>query len=284
MVTDETFLPWWMVLLLGLWATALTVWQQSPLRRDNRLLAAAFSLLYVGLICIALGLPRLFHLREPSATSTLTLLMSLGFGAVSMLAATIMLGPVSTEARQFCFAVLTASNGAFCLSIGARDSAICLFLVALISIVRLAVQIRRSTARGSSSIWTLLTCMQVPTTVEDRGRSVLVGALNASLALLLIGTVAFSTRVETHRANTSRRTTALPSQRFRERIAVQQKTTAGSSALNLALDHRSELFVMLGLICFLALARSSPLRGVTDRILPQPHPDKISPQTFNDPH
>ena len=68
---DEPFLPWWLVLLLGMWAVALAVWQHPSVHREVRLWAGFLILVYSGLIFLALGFVSLPFGPAPSSAPQL---------------------------------------------------------------------------------------------------------------------------------------------------------------------------------------------------------------------
>ena len=51
----ESRLPWWLVLLLGVWVAGLTVWSWPRAQRQVRWGAGLLSLVYLVLLVTALG-------------------------------------------------------------------------------------------------------------------------------------------------------------------------------------------------------------------------------------
>src|SRR3569832_2044119 len=52
---NQSFLPWWLVLLLGLWAVALAVWQHPAISRESRLWAGFSISIYLAYLFLAIG-------------------------------------------------------------------------------------------------------------------------------------------------------------------------------------------------------------------------------------
>ena len=52
---DDSRIPWWLVVLLGIGVTGLAVWQSPRWKLQLRLGAGALALVYLALLAVAIG-------------------------------------------------------------------------------------------------------------------------------------------------------------------------------------------------------------------------------------
>lgn len=255
---DEPFLPWWLVLLLGMWAVALAVWQHPAVHREVRLWAGLSTLVYLGLIFMALGIrPRLNPADPPSLVSTRVVHAGQAICiCVSLTASVWMLGRLAPRSRHLCYVVLTTSNAGFCFLARAPELAVGLLVIVGLSswpLIRKGLQGGFRSPRESLADLLRFTSEQVPR--ENIGEFWLIGGLNGILACVLIGTLAYSLRIETSRPVASPRYTALPSRQYLDRIHSLEKSSADKPALlDLAFGQRADVVVLMAVIVFVSLA------------------------------
>ncbi len=257
---DESFLPWWLVLLLGMWAAALTLWQHPSVHREVRLWAGLSTLVYLGLIFLALGLGGRVANAEGSwlAAFRLDKVGLAGCVIVSLTSSVWMLGRLSVRSRRLCYVLLTTSNAAFCALVQGPEMALGLLVIAAISAWPLIQEWRRTTLRSPRE-WLvgLVRFTETPVPRDQIGLFWLIGGLNGILACALIGTLAYSLRIETSRISASPRYTALPSREQLDRMQTSFHDPAEKSGLlDLATGQRADVVVLLAAIVFLSLATS----------------------------
>ena len=255
---DEPFLPWWLVLLLGMWAASLAIWQQPSLHREIRMWAGLLNLVYLGLIFLALGfVPRLVG---PGSSFLLQIRMTDVGAAIcvpcSLVAGVGMLGRISLRGRCICYLVLTISNSIFCFLIQGPEIAIGLLFVAIASAKPLVQEWFRTSSRAPLE-WLAELFRFTDEPSEISGKFWLIAGMNGILAFVLMGTLAYSLRIETTRNTSSPRYSALPA---RDQLVWVQSSPSESirepKLLELAFGHRADVVVMMAAIVFLYLAMS----------------------------
>ena len=255
---DEPFLPWWLVLLLGMWAGALAVWQHPSVHREIRLWAGLSTLVYLGLIFLALGVrPRVTAVASSHLVSDRIVNFGLAVCIIASLTAGVwMLGRIATRSRHLCYVVLTLSNAGFCFLVRAPELAVGLLAVAGLTSWPLIRKSMRARFRSSrESLTELFRFIDEPVPRESVGEFWLIGGLNGILACALIGTIAYSLRIETSRPSASPRYTALPSRDYLDRIhSLENDSTEKTALLDLAFGQRADVVVLMAGIVFLSLA------------------------------
>jgi|GEM_PF-1921071 len=260
---DEPFLPWWVVVLLGMWSISLTVWQHASIHREVRMWAGCLSLVYLTLIFLALGV----GLRTPVTTPvqlTRIPLRSFGFGLcglVSLTASVWLLGRISRTARQLCYIVATLANASVCAILQVPVISIGLLIVAAIAAVPLFA--RRESALSWRTAWAdLLKFDEKPVDHEASGKSWLTGGLTMLLVCVLLGTTAYALRYEVMRENGSARKSVHPSRSQVDEVLFSGKAAAGEpSLLNYATSTRADIVVLMAAIVFLTLASTGSQRA-----------------------
>ena len=257
---DEPFLPWWSLVLLGMWAIALALWVHPSVHRETRLWAGLLTLVYMVLIFIALGgTPRTTASSESAAAfGVVDLFLALGI-AISLTASVWSLGRVSLRCRRSCYCVVTLSNAIICFLVKQPEVAIGLLFVAGLSIHPLI----RDWPRQELLLWknrlaefTQFSQAAVP--LEQRGQSVLIGIVTGSLAFTILGTISFSLHVETNGAASRPRSSALPSRdQIVEILGKQFGSQPEVSLIDLALGARADLVVLMAVVVLIYLAMST---------------------------
>ncbi len=259
----ESRLPWWLVLLLGVWIAALSVWGSSRASREVRWGAGLLSLVYLALIFLALGRD-LRALPSAAVSRGTAVTVSHCCMAITMLAGVCLLGHLSRRGRLMWFILLTVANGANCFAIGAVSVGGTLWVAAIaVGIVLIREQRRDGWPLGSEWLRELIPIsphaitreVTPPMIVLASTRSELAGATGFVLALLLLGTLGYAMRSETSRAVTSHRLSALPSaDRIREALKTGDEGPLATCSFELLLDRRADVTVLLAVLVFLALA------------------------------
>lgn len=256
---DGPFLPWWMLLLLGAWAVALTIWQNPFAHRELRFWSGALTVAYLGLILLTANLGP----TEPEATSSirsasLSHFFAIVFMTVSLLAGIQIVGCVSVMTKQVGYLLLTIANALFCVCLDRIEIAIGLGIVACY----LARSLHRSgtfsslVAKGSSfrDYFRLNHSLRIGNT----GSEFLLGAFNVVFTIMLIGTLSYSLRVETTPPATGPGHSVLPSHEFLKRFqphsaSLEQYATGQTSALDQIFGSRADLLMLPAVIIFLTL-------------------------------
>jgi len=254
----EPFLPWWLVLLLGMWATTLAVWQHPSVHREVRLWAGLLTLVYSGLIFLALGfIPRLIG----AGTSFLANLRIVDLGqlvcaAISLTCGSWMLGRISLRCCHICYIAMTFSNAVFCALVQQMEIAVGLLIVTLLSARQPVLEWFRSRSR-SPRLWLgeFIRFADEPVPLERTGEPWLIGGMNFMLACVFIGSLAFALRVETARTIQSSRQSAIPSRDQLDRIHSGTNAAVKEQAwFDLAFGQRADVVVLLAAILFISLA------------------------------
>ncbi len=273
---NESRLPWWLVLLLGVWIVALSAWGSSRAAREVRWGAGLLSLVYLALIFFALG-------GDPRALPTLSAAVPRGAAAavsaicavIALLVGLCLLGQPTRRGRLMGILLFTIANGVNCFAIGVASVG----GTVLVAAIALAIALVRELGRDdwpSAHQWLrelipvssraasnpMSSEVHLPATT----RAGLAGATGIVLALLLVGTLRYAMRFETSRAVASHRFSALPSAE-RVRDALQNEDAGQSMArpFELLLDQRADVIVLLTVLAFLGLAmhNSRPQNGPT---------------------
>ena len=255
----ESRLPWWLVLLLGVWVAGLTVWSWPRAQRQVRWGAGLLSLVYLVMLFTALGGdPRI--VSPASAVPRGAAAVSWAFvasSAVAVLAGVFLLGRPSGRGQLAWFLVLTLANAASCFAYGtAGVGAVLLAASAAIGVI-----LARELRRGARPEWSECLPASRPALIPIG----LVGATGFVLALMLFGTLRFALRVETSRSTASHRFSAIPSVDG-VRAALESGTAPGSAAgpFELAIGRRADVIVLLSALAFLVLAMHHPTRSIPD--------------------
>lgn len=269
---NESRLPWWLVLLLGIWIAALSVWGSPRAAREVRWGAGLLSLVYLALIFLALG-------GDPRASSTLSAAVPRGAAeAVSaicagsaLLAAVCLLGQPTRRGRLMGFLLLTIANGVNCFAIGAASVGGTLLVAALALMLVLVRELGRDDWPPVTQ-WLRELIPLSPRADTDATspevhlpattRAGLAGATGFVLALLLVGTLRYAMRLETSRAVASHRFSALPSaERVRDALKAEVVDQSTARPFDLLFDQRADVIVLLAVLAFLTLARHNATRS-----------------------
>ena len=167
-----------------------------------------------------------------------------------------MLGRISLRSCRICYVVMTVSNAGFCGLAQQPEIAVGLLIVAVFSARQPTLEWFRTASRDGRewlSDFIRFTDDSVP--AEKAGESWLVGCLNFILACVLIGSLAYSLRVESTRNIQSPRHTAIPTRDQLDRFHLGVNGSTKEPLLfDLAFGHRGDVVVLLAAILFLSLA------------------------------
>ena len=269
---NESRLPWWLVLLLGVWIAALSVWGSPRAAREVRWGAGLLSLVYLALIFLALG-------GDPRALPTLSAAVPRGVMAavsaicagIALLAGVCLLGQPTWRGRLMGFLIFTVANGLNCFAIGVASVGGTLLVASLVLAMVLVRELGRDDWPSVSGWLRELIPVSSRTATEATNteihlpsttRAGLAGATGIVLALLLVGTLRYVMRLETSRAVASHRFSALPSDE-RVRATWKSEVTGQSTVgpFELLFDQRADVIVLLTVMAFLALARHNATRS-----------------------
>jgi len=260
----ESRLPWWLVLLLGVWVASLSVWSWSRASRELRWGAGLLSLVYLGLLCVALGGdPRVVTISGAvSPRVSITNWSGLVSGVTAVLAAVMLLGRPSVRGQWSWFLVLTLANSANCFARGVASVGWALLAVSAL----VCLPLGRELLSGTRSTW----AEWLPVRRKESSPIGLMCGTGFVLALALIGTWRYTVRVETTRATASHRFSAIPSA-DRIRAALEPKVVGSATGgftptglLDLSLGRRADVMVLLAVLAFLALAMPSSACGKSE--------------------
>ena len=257
---DEQFLPWWLVLLLGLWTAALTIWQHPLVNREVRLWAGLSLSVYLGLIFLAVGLgPRgagtgtVFLARAQFVSIGVVICIAMG-----LVSSVWMLGRTSLRSRRLCYTVVTLASAGFCALTHAFEIAIGLIIVAGFSL-RPVFQRRPGDEWPSQKEFfaSFVRFQTEPIPNERSGEAWLIAGLNLVLACVLVGTLAYSLRIESSRSTLGPPLTALPSREILQQLHPDETASVEQvTLLDLLAGRRADVVVLMAAIVFLCLAIS----------------------------
>jgi hypothetical protein len=255
---DDPFLPWWSVLLLGMWSAAVTVWIHPSVHREMRVWAGLLTLVYIGLIFMALGGGPAVPNGKTTTSSHfgsrdlfLTVLI-----AISLTASVCSIGRLSSQCRTLCYVLLTLTNSGICVLLKQPEVAMGLVIVAGLNGRPLVRQWMRQKAVDWPDKLAEFTRF-TPVPPDQQSEFGLIGSLTAIMALVLLGTISFSIHFETLGSTSSRSQNGLPTPDEIDRVLRKQAdSNSGTSVIVLVLDRRADVVVLMAVIVFLVLAMS----------------------------
>ncbi len=256
---SEIFLPWWLVLLLVMWATAVTAWYHPRVHREVRLWAGMSTLLYLGLIFWVIGASSASKAVTPSIIAR-SPLIDIGFvvcAIVSLTTSTWLVGHVSPSSRRLGYVACTLANSSAAAVMSAPEIAIGLSIVAVLAARPLALEWWRTKADRTMSqrLQELARFAEEPVAREKAGEIGLAWILGGILTCLLLGSFVYSLKVETSSHAADGRQTALPSRAELKRLhSGSRPSDRNSPLLSVAFGERADLVVLLAVIVFLGLA------------------------------
>lgn len=272
---DEPFLPGWLIVLLCLWAAALTFWQNPSVNREIRSWAGLLTLIYLGLIFLVLGngqrtIGSIAQALLNSGAKTIGCTVCI---IISLMAGVGLLGPFRPRRRRMCYIILTVANAVFCWLVQGFEIASALLVYAAIIAWPLLSNVSRAAPEHAQPIAEESNASPAP---HEHGEFLLVGGLNVILACLVIGTLAYSLRMETARAITTPRYSSLPSLAVLERNRpTHSNSDRESTLIDLATESRAEIVILLAVIAFLSLALSPRVSSVAPVIAPLSNRDSL---------
>lgn len=254
---EESYLPWWLIVLLGMWVASFAVWQHPRAHREVRVWSGIATWVYLLLIFVALGI----GLHNSGFDFVPRDLMQAGLAiciCVGLAASVWMRGPFTAQSQSISYVMMTLTSAGFCLCLGSVWIAAGLCLVAAIAVRPLIGNLRNADSGQRGWDWRVLVQFrQAADLSETLDADWLSNALNGLLACVLIGTLAYSIRVETTRINRSPRHSALPSQEQLARLHHRHLPASQESPHSeLSFGSRADLIVLLSGIVFLCLAMS----------------------------
>ena len=252
---DDPFLPWWLVLLLGMWGVALTLWRHPAVDREFRLWAGLATLVYCGMIFLAMG-----GRGQPGGTSSFQVsdLLFYVLIAISLAASVWSISRFAFPSRQVAYTVLAVANASLCFCWNQIEVGLGLLLIAGLNCVPLGRTFAGQKVPGFRELLDQLTRVENRIEAgENPGEFILIGGLTCVAALLLLGTVSYGERAETSRAISSPRHSILPSSELLAQVGPSRPQSGRAATVgDLIMGVRSDIVVLLMVIVFLNLAMS----------------------------
>ena len=247
---DDSRIPWWLVVLLGIGVTGLAVWQSSRWKRQLRLGAGALALVYLALLAVAVGGDPLGIAAARSWR--LADLLVTGLGGVSLTSAVLLSGRPALRGQLIWFGLMSLANAGICLAWGVNGIATILAMSAAAALGLLVRECRSGTQLSITELWPA--SPQEPTD-ESPDLAWLAGVTGVLLAVALIGTTYFALHAESTRAMTSRRHSAFPSRaRIRTVLDIRTDEERSASVIELTFTRRADVVVLLAALAFVSLA------------------------------
>ena len=247
---DDSRIPWWLVVLLGIGVTGLAVWQSSRWKRQLRLGAGALALVYLALLAVAVGGDPL-GIAAAQSWRLADLLVS-GLGGVALTSAVLLSGRPALRGQLIWFGLLSLANAGICLAWGVNGIATILAMSAAAALGLLVRECRSGTQLSITELWPA--SPQEPTD-ESPDLAWLAGVTGVLLAVALIGTTYFALHAESTRAMTSRRHSAFPSRaRIRTVLDIRTDEERSASVIELTFTRRADVVVLLAALAFVSLA------------------------------
>lgn len=257
---SEPFLPWWLVLLLGMWATALALWRHPSVPRELCWWSGLAALIYSLLILLALtpanrpdgssaALAAIDHSVRWGIVACAVVILSAGLWHV---------GRTTAAARRLAYGILTVGNAGCCALLGAPELACGLIVIAFTAFPLSWLRRLKTGLLGvRESIQQAFQLSPPPAGSDRRDETLLTAVLSHVLACLLIGTIAFSLRVEASRIATSPRYSTMPIRYVNDRVQSSvDDNRHRDSVLQVVVGSRPEILVLLAVIAFITLANT----------------------------
>lgn len=275
---DGQYLPWWSILLLGMWAVAVTLWIHPKVDRELRLWAGLACLVYIVLIFLALTAspaPDPGNLGGSLKIGMVEILSGLLI-AISLTACLWSLSPISHECRQACYTAFTLANAGLCLLFGQWELSVGLLIVVGIIARPLLRTYLKSKEVRSVRAWLFPFIQFRHGPADEQPEFWRIGALTCLLTVTLVGTISYATSVENIQPAGETQQSVLPSASLLNRILTKKSHPAPTSSLvDLALSTRADLVVLMAIILFLKLGMSMPGHAI--------EPPAPAPATLNEP-
>ena len=247
---DDSRIPWWLVVLLGIGVTGLAVWQSPRWKLQLRLGAGALALVYLALLAVAVGGDPLGIAAARSWR--LADLLVTGLGGVSLTSAVLLSGRPALRGQLIWFGLMSLANAGICFAWGVTGIATILVLTAAAVLVLLVRECRSGAPLSIGELWPPST--REPTD-ESPDLAWLAGVTGVLLAVALIGTTYFALHAESTRAMTSRRHSAFPSRaRIRSVLDIRSEEERSASVMDLTFARRADVVVLLAALAFVSLA------------------------------
>jgi len=250
---DDPFLPWWLVLLLGMWGVALTLWRHPAVDREFRLWAGLATLVYCGMIFLALG-----GRGQPGRTTSFQVsdLLFYVLIAISLTASLWSISRFVFSSRQVAYVLLAVANASLCFSWSQIEVGLGLLVIAGLNSVPFCRTFAGQKIPGFHELFVRFTRFETGSEGDENpGESILVVGLTCVAALLLLGTVSYVERAESSRAVSSPRHSILPSPGLLAQVFPSRtQTSRAATVRDLILGVRSDIVVLLMVIVFLNLA------------------------------
>jgi len=266
---DESRIPWWLVLLLGIGVAGLAVWQSSRWKMQLRLGSGALALVYLTLLAFAIG-------RDPRSGAAMAWqvseMLKIGLCGVSLMAAVLLMGRPSFRGQLVWFGLLTFANAGICFASGMLGIASMLAMMGGTVVVLLSKGCRGSPPLTAAELW--------PASMTEPGGESpflpwLAGGAGLLLAVALIGTTHHALHAESARATPTRRYSALPSRaRIQTVLNLHADEKRSAGLMDQTFSRRADVAVLLAVLVLVSLASTMSSRHVQpkDQVPGEPSP------------
>lgn len=247
---DDSRLPWWLVVLLAIGVVGIAVWQSSHAKPQIRWGAIGLGLTYLALLGFTIGGdPRGAIGLRGWGTSQYLLA---GLSGLSILAAVLLIGCAEPRGQTFWFGLVSLINAGICVAQRAHAVALVLGLIGVVCLVYLVREYRRARPVRAADLFPK---RQEPFTEHSGGAFWLSVATGLVLSAVLIGSIHQALHSESTRATATRRLAALPSPlRIRSLLNLPAKDSAQGDIVDILVDQRADVVVLVAALAFLALA------------------------------
>ena len=251
----DSFLPWWCVLLLVMWSAAVTVWIHPKVHREMRIWGGLLTLVYCGLIFMAMGGMPVAGAGKVTSSSSIGLhgVCLFILIAVSLMAGVCSIGRLSARCRTLCHVLLTISNAGICFLLQQPEVAMGLLVVAGVKGWPLVRRWMRQRPEEWPDVLAEFTQF-ISGTPDNLGEFSLIGSLTALVALVLVGTISFSTRFEHPQSAMIPSQNGFSAAEQNDRILGKPSTPGSKNAIDEAFGRRADVVVLMTVIVFLGMA------------------------------
>ena len=255
---DDSRIPWWLILLLGVAVAGLAVWQSSRWTLQLRLRAATLALIYLAMLAFVIGGDP--HTGTTARVWRLADLLTAGLCGVSVLSAVFLAGRPQYRGQLVWFGLLSLSNAGICAVFGLVGIASMLAITAIGIVVLLVRSGRNGPLFTVSELWP---GSKSEPSDEPPAMTWLSGATGLLAAVVLVGTCYYSLHAESMRATPSRRHSTMPSRaRLRTVLDLDSDNERSFRLLDQLFGHRADIAVLLAALIFVSLASAMSVNRI----------------------
>ena len=278
---DDSRIPWWLVLLVGISVIGLAGWQSSRFKPQMRLGAGGLALAYLALLAFAIG-------GDPRGLATarawrLPELLTVGLSGVSLVAAVLLVGRPSLRGQLIWFGVMSLANaGLASLHAGTNLIPLMLILPVIVIVYWQVREVRRGATFRMADLWP---ASSMHGDSAGRGNSAapgdspsrhdspvqhdespfhpwLTAGTGLAIAVLLVGTCYHALHAESTRASPSPRHSAFPARsRVRTVLGIEPDQERSVTSASIMFVQRVDVVVLLGVLSLVTLASAGMSRS-----------------------